>query len=118
KTFVDINSQLDSRGLLDWSVPAGHWILFGCWQRPTGQVPQTLTGIASSRTLDQVPPLPEPAMLLVDPFSHTSADAALSYLSDNMLTPSLAALWRQNGLLLFDDSLEHRTRRASDLLWT
>ena len=78
KTVVDLTSHVDSQGLLHWSVPSGHWILFGFWQRPTGQVPQTLTGIASSRTLDQVPPLPEPAMLLVDPFSHTSADAALA----------------------------------------
>jgi alpha-L-rhamnosidase len=36
---IDLGPQLDASGALHWTVPSGNWLVFGFWQRATGQTP-------------------------------------------------------------------------------
>jgi hypothetical protein len=47
---VDLSGAVHSDGLVHWSVPAGRWLLFGFWSRPSGQLPNSLYGLAQART--------------------------------------------------------------------
>lgn len=118
-TAVDLTPDLDGSGTLHWSVPPGHWFLFGFWLRPSGQTAENGYGFLTASAMDQTPPGALPGeMLLVDPFRQASADAALGFLSQNMMSAPVAALWRRDHGNFFEDSLENATGLGSDLFWT
>ena len=105
---VDLSGSVRSDGLVHWSVPAGHWLLFGFWRRPSGQLPNSLYGLSQDANLDAVVPDTDPSRLLtVDPYNPAATTAALGWLDQNMMTPDAVNLFRQDGGELYEDSLEY-----------
>jgi hypothetical protein len=106
---VDLTGDVGSDGRVHWSVPPGRWLLFGFWSRPTGQLPNSLSGLAQDANLDAVVPDATPGQLLtVDPFNPAATRAALDWLDQNM-SPQAQSLLRANGGELYEDSMEYFT---------
>ena len=107
-SVTDLTGSVGSDGLVHWSVPAGRWIIFGFWSRPTGQLPNSLYGLSRDANLDAVVPDRSPNQLLtVDPYSRDATQAALGWLDRNMMTPDAVELFREDGGELSEDSLEY-----------
>ena len=105
---VDLTGSVRSDGLVHWSVPAGRWLLFGFWRRPSGQLPNSLYGLSQDANLDAVVPDTDPSRLLtVDPYNPDATTAALGWLDQNMMTPDAVNLFREDGGELYEDSLEY-----------
>ena len=99
---VDLSGSVRD-GALSWTAPAGgQWLVLGFWQRGTGQA--AVTGQIVSAQPAYVP----------DHFASAGVRAATGYWDDQVLTPRLRRLLRDNGGDLFEDSLE----LDSALHWT
>lgn len=88
-SLVDLTGAVDAAGNLSWKVPAGHWVLFGFWQRP-----------ATENVMDH--------------FNADSARAVVDYLDANMLGDT-ASLLPGTGGSFFEDSLE---LDVAEVMWT
>jgi hypothetical protein len=101
-TAVDLTPKVDSSHNLDWTAPAGHWIVFAFWQRPTNQTSVVPTAFA------QKP-------YVIDHFGKEAARAVSKYLDGALFPPAVRKLLPKVGGYLFEDSLELVT---PNLLWT
>jgi hypothetical protein len=78
RSAVDLSGSVRGDGLVHWSVPAGRWLLFGFWSRPSGQLPSSLYGLVQDANLDAIVPDTDPNRLLtVDPYNPEATKAAL-----------------------------------------
>jgi hypothetical protein len=108
RSAVDLSGSVRGDGLVHWSVPAGRWLLFGFWSRPSGQLPNSLYGLVQDANLDAIVPDTDPNRLLtVDPYNPEATKAALGWLDQNMMTPDAVDLFRRYGGELYEDSLEY-----------
>ncbi len=111
---IDLTSAVDTSGLLNWTVPAGDWIVFGFWQRASGQItnapgwPFMPPAYWSSLVPTQYPG----QYFIADIFSGKGIGKALDYLEDNFLTPENRRLLR--GTQFAHDSHEVQT----EMFWT
>lgn len=87
-SLVDLTDRLDGSGNLTWEVPAGQWILFGFYERPTAQE-------------------------VVDHLRADSSRALVGFLDEHVLAESADDL-RAVGGDFFEDSVELN----ASLLWT
>lgn len=110
---ADLTSMVDN-GQLCWDVPTGDWVLFGFWQRPTGQqVPATGVTFMQPATAHHETPIPDNATLVVDHFNQQATQAALRHL-DEVFEGIPAELLEAAGGQISEDSLEFKAQ----LLWT
>jgi hypothetical protein len=98
----DLTANVGEDGRLRWSVPAGRWIVFGLWRRPTGQQP------AFGETAV------EPTYA-INHFDRRSVDAATRYFDAHVLADPVTPLLRAGAGAVYLDSLEID---AAGLLWT
>jgi hypothetical protein len=89
-SLVDLPSQVGSDGRLNWTAPAGDWIVYGFWAR------DSVEGV-------------------VDHFRRESIDAATSYVEQNQFSSSAAEQLKSVGGSFFEDSLEID---ADGIFWT
>lgn len=110
---IDLTLQVaDNR--LQWGVPAGDWVLFGFWQRPTGQrVPRTGLSLLQPSAKQHEEVVPHDATLVVDHFSRQATEAALRHL-DEVMDGIPADLFAAAAGQISEDSLE----LTAELLWT
>ncbi|OLT37720.1 hypothetical protein BJF79_05780 [Actinomadura sp. CNU-125] len=93
-SLIDLTGSVRD-GRIAWTAPdGGEWLLFGYWQRGTGQAPVSGQSVS------------ERAAHVVDHFGVGGAEAATGFLDANVLTPELRRLLKRNGGDLFEDSLE------------
>lgn len=102
-SLIDLTNSVDGNGIITWTAPAqGQWLIISLWQRGTGQ---KTVGIRQLTTPDGY---------AVDHFGRAGAQAVVDYWKSNLLTPSITNLLRQNGVAIFEDSLE----LLAGILWT
>jgi hypothetical protein len=101
-SVLDLTAKIGEDGRLRWSVPAGRWIVFGLWHRPTGQQPAF--GEAAV----------EPTYA-INHFDRRSVDAATSYFDAHVLADPVTPLLSASAGAVYLDSLEID---AEGLLWT
>src|SRR3954468_11765603 len=82
--------KVDDGGMVHFDVPSGHWIVFGFWQRDSGE------GV-------------------MDHLSSESLNAVTKYIDDNQIGAEAGALLPEAGGQFFEDSLEID---AAELFWT
>lgn len=100
---IDLTSDAED-GLINWVAPTGgDWLVFGFWQRGTGQA-----AVVGPTTASSTP------AYVVDHFNRAGARAAVRYWDDKILTPAMRDLMRTAGGDLFEDSLE----LDSNMHWT
>src|SRR3954451_17416748 len=88
-SLIDLTAQA-ANGKLNWTAPAGDWVVFGFWAR------ETTEGV-------------------VDHFRRESIDAATSYVEQNQFSSSAAEQLKSVGGSFFEDSLEID---ADGIFWT
>jgi len=114
ETAIDLTSVVDKAGRLHWTVPKGKWLVFGFWQRATGQIgnpngpPFQNPAVWSAR----VPAEPPGRYFIADIFSGKGIAQALDYLKSNFLTPENLRLLK--GGQFAHDSIELET----EMFWT
>jgi hypothetical protein len=89
-SLVDLTTSADASGSIVWTVPAGHWIVFGFWQRDAAE------GV-------------------MDHLSADSLKAVTDYVDANQLGDKVSPLLPSAGQSFFEDSLE---LDATELWWT
>ncbi len=110
---ADLTSSVDGSGNLNWTVPEGTWIVFGFWQRATGQVPMGFPPFESPTVWSsRVPTQGAGRYFTADIFSGAGIGKALDYLKTNFLTPDNLDLLR--GSQFAHDSLEVQ----AEMFWT
>jgi hypothetical protein len=108
---VDLTQRLDRAGILHWKVPAGRWLLFGFWQRATGQVFEPIPFEDPSVWSSRIPHSGPGQYYTADIFSGAGISAALAYLDTHVL-PKDEPLLRGGDLA--HDSLEVQAQ----MFWT
>jgi hypothetical protein len=110
---IDLTSSVDGLGVLHWTVPEGNWIVFGFWQRATGQITNTMPPFQSPAYWSSIVPTEYPGQYFIaDIFSGPGIGKALDYLEDNFLTHENLRLLR--GTQFAHDSHEVQ----SEMFWT
>ena len=110
---VDLTSSVDGSGNLNWTVPQGTWIVFGFWQRATGQVMLGWPPFQMPDYWSSLVPTQGPGQYFVaDLFSGVGIGKALDYLKDNCLSPENLELLK--GTQFGYDSLEVQ----AEMFWT
>ena len=112
KSAIDLTPKLDSRGVLHWHIPAGHWLLFSYWQRATGQImAQGNPFDAPEAWSSQLPANDKAAYLTADIFSAKGISTALAHLDQSLLSG--------NGALLRGGNLAHDSLEVqAEMFWT
>jgi hypothetical protein len=110
---IDLDPNVNSSGLVQWTVPKGNWVVFGFWQRATGQ---TANGYPPFQMPDawsaKVPTQGAGGYFIADIFSGVGIGAALDNLANMLLnTTNLALL---EGTQFAHDSLEVQ----AEMFWT
>ena len=92
-------TSVPSAGVISWEVPAGDWILFGFWQRTSGED----TDYGTTATL----PGPLYAGTPMDYFDPAAAQAALADVDTDQIGASNFPLLPETNKFYFEDSLEN-----------
>jgi hypothetical protein len=110
---IDLDPNVNSSGLVQWTVPKGNWVVFGFWQRATGQ---TANGYPPFQMPDawsaKVPSQGAGGYFLADIFSGVGVGAALDNLASTVLNSTNLALLQ--GTQFAHDSLEVQ----AEMFWT
>lgn len=110
---VDLTSLVDESGVLNWTVPEGEWVVFGFWERATGQITGGYPPFESPAVWSSRVPTQNPGMYFIaDIFSEVGIGNALDHLADTFFTPENLEFLK--GTQFAHDSLEVQC----EMLWT
>lgn len=112
---IDLTDRIGADGKLAWQAPPGQWLVFGFWQRATGQtVPNTSFPTPTVQQMLARPVRSGPnAWLVPDHFRRESVDTVLDYIGQ-AVGGRVGDLLRGSGANVFEDSLELK----GSVLWT
>jgi hypothetical protein len=89
-SLVDLTRSV-AGGRITWTAPdTGHWLLFGFWQRGTGQLADGTSA-----------PMP-----VIDYYSEAGVDAVTRFWDEYLLPPSIRGLVRDTGGSIHEDAIE------------
>ena len=110
---VDLDPNVDSSGRVQWTVPKGNWVVFGFWQRATGQTPNGYPPFQMPDAWSaKVPTQGAGGYFIADIFSGVGIGMALDTLASTVLNSTNLALLQ--GTQFAHDSLEVQ----AEMFWT
>jgi hypothetical protein len=113
ESAIDLTPSLDAAGMLRWTVPPGNWLIFGFWQRATGQTANVFPPFQDPAVWSAKVPAESPGhYFMADIFSGAGIGKAIDYLAKNLFTP-------ENLELLADTQFAHDSHEVqAEMFWT